>query len=135
MSFIQKNNRNNGTQYPKKALTAFEVGQAVQIDGTTGFVEPADGTTPILGICNTAVDATDTTNDFINISEATYNDEFRLPADAATAAMVGRYLALNATSDGVVVAGISATVGVGTPILMTKFVSATEIIGKIAFRA
>jgi len=135
MSFIQKNNRNNGIEMPKKASTAFAIGQAVQIDGTTGFIDLADGSTPILGICNVDVLASDATNDPISLSEASYVDEFRIPADAATEAMVGRYLALNATSDGVVVAGIATAAAVDTPILMTKFVSATEIIGKIAFKA
>lgn len=138
MAFVQKNNRNNGTQYPKKASIAISVGDALQIDGTTGFVELADGTTPILGFSNVEVASTDSDyaeNTPISVTEAVYNDEFLIPADAATAAMVGRYLALNGTSDGVVVAGIATSAAVGTPILMTKFISATEIAGKVAFRA
>lgn len=133
------NNRNNGTRYPKKASQAFQVGQFVQIDGTTGYIEPADNTTPILGVSNeeiTSASANYATNDDLNVSEATYNDELIIDVTTgpATAAMVGRYLALNATGTGVVVAGISPTVSAATPILVTRFINASTIIGKIAFR-
>lgn len=134
-----KNNRNNGNSYPKKASTVFAVGMAVEIDGTTGFVQPATNTTPILGITNEAITSASPNyalNSLINVSEATYNDEltFTVSTGSATAAMVGRYVPLDAASTGVVVAGISATVSAATPILITKFINATTIQGKIAFR-
>jgi len=135
MSFIPTNNRNSGIDYAKKASTAFLVGQAVQIDGTTGLVEPADMSTPIVGICNIDVDVSDATNDFISITKPMDNIEFEISADSATAAMVGRYVALNATGTGIVVAGISTVASLGNPVLVTKFISATEIIGEIAFKA
>lgn len=133
------NNRNNGNTYPKKASVAFSVGMAVEIDGTTGYVQPATNTTPILGIVNEEVTAASSNyalNTPINVSEATYNDElsFVVSTGSATAAMVGRYVPLDAASTGVVVAGISATVSAATPILITKFISATKVQGKIAFR-
>ncbi len=133
------NNRQNGITFPKKASTVFTPGMAVQIDGTTGFIVPATNTTPVLGITNESVAATDanyTSNDPISVSEAVYNDEliFTVSTGPATALMVGRYLALDAASTGVVIAGISPTVSAATPILVTRFVNATTIIGKIAFR-
>lgn len=133
------NNRQNGKTYPKKASTAFAVGQAVEIDGTTGLIIPATNTKPVLGISNQAVTSADSdyasTTD-ISVSEAVYNDEliFTVSTGSATAAMVGRYLALDSTATGVVVAGISTTVSAATPILVTRFINATTIIGKIAFR-
>lgn len=133
---FQKNNRNNGSVgYPKKASTEFKPGMFVQIDGTTGFVEPADGTTPIIGVCNDYVPDTDATNDVLNVSILTYDDILEMPADAATTAMVGRYAALNATSDGIIVAGIATSAAVGTPILIDKVISATLIKGRVAFKA
>lgn len=133
---FQTNNRNNGSVgYPKKASTEFKEGMFVQIDGTTGLIEPADGTTPIIGICNEYVDATDATNDVINISLLTYNDIVEMPADAATTAMVGRYVAVNSTSDGIIVSGIATSAAVGKPILIDKVISATQIKGRVAFRA
>lgn len=133
------NNRQNGTTYPKTASVAFAPGMAVQINGTTGFIEPADNATPILGITNESVQSTDSnfaTNDPISVSEAVYNDQllFTVTTGPATAAMVGRYLALDAASTGVIITGISATVSAATPILVTKFINATTIQGKIAFR-
>lgn len=136
---LQINNRNNGIPFAKKASTVFTVGMFVQIDGTTGYIVPATNATPVLGITNEAIPATAdnyATNDFINCSEASYNDEFYIVVSTgpATAAMVGRYLAIDAASTGVTITGISATVSVATPILVKKFVSATLIKGKVAFR-
>lgn len=133
------NNRQNGKTWHKKASTAFSVGMAVQIDGTTGYVEPADNSTPVLGICNediTSASPNYALNDELGISEAVYNDEleFTVSTGPATAAMEGRYVALDAASTGVTIAGISATVSVATPILITKFINATTVLGKIAFR-
>lgn len=133
------NNRQNGRTFIKKASVAFAPGMAVQIDGTTGYVEPADNSTPVLGICNEEVTSASENyaeNVPLSISEATYNDElsFIVSTGSATQAMVGRYVPLDAASTGVVVAGISATVSAATPILITKFIDATHILGKIAFR-
>jgi len=138
-SVLFANNRNNGNQYTKKASVAFTPGMLVQIDGTTGYIEPADNSTPVLGVSNEYVDSASENyalNTPLNVSEATYNDElyFTVSTGPATAAMVGRYLAIDAASTGVVIAGISATVSAATPILVTEFISATLIKGKIAFR-
>ena len=131
------NNRNNGNTYAKKASTAFAVGQFVTIDGTTGYIIPATNLTPILGVSNEEVTSSSdnyATNDHINVSEADYVDELiiKVTTGPATQAMVGRYLAVDAAGTGVVITGISTTVGVATPILMTGFIDATTIIGKIA---
>lgn len=133
------NNRNNGITFNKKASTAFAPGMLVTIDGTTGYIIPATNLTPILGVCNESVTSADTNyadNSPLNVSEATYNDElmFTVSTGSATQAMVGRYVPVDAASTGVVVAGISTTVGAATPILITKFINATTILGKIAFR-
>lgn len=133
------NNRQNGRPWTKKASVAFAPGMAVEIDGTTGYVQPATNTTPVLGICNESVTSASDNyaqNVPISISEATYNDElsFTVSTGSATAAMVGRYVPLDAAATGVVVAGISPTVSAATPILITKFIDATHILGKIAFR-
>ncbi len=136
---IFANNRNNGTQYKKKASTAFAPGMLVEIDGTTGYIQPATNTTPVLGVCNeevTTASSNYAVNSDLNVSEAVYNDEliFTVSTGSATQAMVGRYVPIDAASTGVVVAGISATVGAATPILITRFINATTIMGKIAFR-
>ncbi len=133
------NNRNNGNTFKKKASTAFSVGMLVEIDGTTGYIQPATNTTPVLGVSNqeiTAASVDYALNTDLNVSEAVYNDEliFTVSTGSATAAMVGRYVPIDAASTGVVVAGISATVSVATPILITRFINATTIQGKIAFR-
>ncbi len=133
------NNRQNGITYPKKASTAFAPGMAVQIDGTTGYIVPATNATPVLGITNESVTSASDNyadNSMISVSEAVYNDEliFTVSTGPATAAMVGRYLPLDAASTGVTITGISATVSVATPILVTRFINATTIFGKIAFR-
>lgn len=133
------NNRQNGKPWHKKASTAFAVGQFVEIDGTTGFVIPATNTKPVLGVTNEEVTSASPNyalNSELSISEAVYNDELLIVVSTgpATAAMEGRYLAIDAASTGVVIAGISPTVSAATPILVTKFINATTILGKIAFR-
>lgn len=138
-SVLFANNRNNGTTWPKKASVAFTPGMLIEIDGTTGFVEPATNSKPVLGVVLEYVDSASADyalNSLIEVSEATYNDQlyFTVSTGPATALMVGRYLAIDSASTGVVIAGISATVSVATPILVTKFISATLIMGKIAFR-
>jgi hypothetical protein len=133
------NNRQNGRTWHKKALTPFAIGQFVEIDGTTGFVIPATNTKPVLGVTNESIDNTSSNyalNDSLSISEAVYNDELIITVSSgpATALMEGRYLAIDAAATGVVIAGISTTVSAATPILVTKFINATTILGKIAFR-
>lgn len=135
----QINNRNNGNTFKKKASTLFSVGQFVEIDGTTGFIQPATNTTPVLGISNqqiTAASADYALNTDLNITEGTYNTEFEIPVSTgpAVATLVGQYLAIDAAGTGVVVAGASATVSAATPILVTRFIDASTIEGKIAFR-
>lgn len=133
------NNRQNGRVWHKKASVAFSVGMALEIDGVTGFVQPATNSHPVLGICNQEITASSPNyalNDQIGLSEAVYDDEleFTVSTGSATALMEGRYVPLDAAATGVVVAGISQTVSVATPILITKFINATTVRGKIAFR-
>lgn len=133
------NNRQNGITFPKKASTAFTPGMLVEINGSTGFIQPATNTTPVLGVTNVYIDSASTEyadNSPISVSEAVYNDElmFTVSTGPATAAMVGRYLPIDSASTGVTITGISATVSAATPILVTKFINATTILGKIAFR-
>lgn len=133
------NNRQNGITFPKTASVAFTPGMLVERNGTTGFIQPATNTTPVLGVTNEYIDSTSAnfaTNDPISVSEAVYNDEllFTVSTGPATAAMVGRYLAIDAASTGVTITGISATVSAATPILVTKFINASTVMGKIAFR-
>src|ERR1700733_6605502 len=97
------NNRQNGTTYPKTASVAFTPGMLVQINGSTGFIEPAVNSAPVLGVINNYVDSASADyalNDTMSVSEAVYNDEllFTVSTGPATAAMVGRYLPIDAAS-------------------------------------
>lgn len=127
---FQKNNRTNGNVYNKLASTVYNPGDFVIFNGL-GQVIPATGGVTVLGIMNEAINASQ--SDFAvtrqtSIVEKMPNAEFFIPVSAgvATAAMVGSSFDVDpANPDSIDVSGA------GTDILVTEFISATQVVGKI----
>ena len=117
-------------EHPKKASTAFTVGMLVAWDGA-GAVEPATATTTaaeIVGICNEAVDASDTSNDKISIS-VPESSQARMRCDdvdgTLTSAMVGTTVDLSDANS------VNAAASAVDVVLVTKRISATEGVFKL----
>lgn len=127
----QKNNRNNGNQYPKRASVVFQVGDFVVFDGA-GRIRPVNaGGVKVQGISNEQVLTTDAdyaTNRPLNISEPTPNDEFVTPVitGTATAGMVGLPFDVDPTDP----RGIDVS-GAGTDVTITEFIDASTVVVKI----
>ncbi len=126
-----ENNRNNGNQWPREGSVAFNIGDFVQANGL-GQVQPVGNTGTIIGISNQMVTSADddyaVTGAPLNVSEPVYNQELIIGVTgvAATAVMVGTYVDVNLTDPRLVTAGVA-----GTQILITDFINASTIRGKI----
>lgn len=125
------NNRNNGDISKKAASTAFEVGQFLQYDGS-GYLVPAT-TGKVVGICNEAVSSA--SPDYavardLSISIPTQNDEIIIPVitGTATQALVGTLVNVDSSDT----TGVDVTSGSHSQILVTRFINASTILGKIA---
>ncbi len=126
----QKNNRNNGNTFPKKASTAFAVGDFVESDGA-GHIQPSTGGNQVFGISNEQIQSTDAdyaSTRALNISEPTPNDEFVTPVitGTATAAMVGLPFDVDPSDP----RGIDVTAP-GTDVTVTEFIDAATVVVKI----
>jgi hypothetical protein len=128
----QKNNRNYGETPRKAASTVFQVGDFIQYDGA-GTVEPSDGTEQLIGISNEEIQTTDA--DYavarqLNASLGGFHVEFEIPVitGTATAALEGTLVDVDPTDP----RGVDVTTSTVGQILVTKFISASLILGKIA---
>lgn len=126
----QKNNRNNGNQYNKLASTAYAAGDFVIFNGL-GQVVPATGGVSAVGVINETITSSD--NDYAvtrptNVTEKIANVEFIIPVSVgvATAAMVGSSFDIDPANPG----SIDVS-GAGTDVLVTEFLSATQVAGKL----
>lgn len=123
MSFQLVKGRSQVEYYPKKASTAFAMGDLVYFDGS-GAIQPADATSGNhIGIIMKTVLSTD--SDYAENTKVPvlkiYDDcEFEVPVETGTltAAMVGNYYDL-ASADGIDVSAQSKNV-----VLVTAFINA-----------
>lgn len=125
-----KNNRNFGNEYNKLASTDYSTGDFVIFNGL-GQVVPATGGVSVVGVINETITSTDSdyaVTRFTNVTEKNPATEFFIPVSVgvATAAMVGSSFDVDPLSPG----SIDVS-GAGTDILVTEFISATQVVGKI----
>lgn len=127
---IQKNFRNNGGEFIKKASTAFEVGDLCTID-SNGFLVPG-GAGKIVGVSNEKVASTDAdyaTARPLNVSsgdaEITYI--FNVATGTATQSTVGEYVDV----DGTDFTSVDVTASTNDQVFVTKFIDANTVEGKL----
>jgi hypothetical protein len=124
------NNRSNGINLKKLASTDYAVGDFLEFNGL-GQVVPATGGTPLVGVCLEEINASSpdyaVTRD-MTVLEPLPNDELVIPVSIGTAtlAMVGSTFDVDP-----LVPGSIDVSGAGTDVLVTKFINATTVIGKI----
>jgi hypothetical protein len=126
----QKNYRNNGAEFIKKASTAFEIGDLCTID-SDGFLIPG-GSGKIVGVSNekvTSADADYAVARGLNVSagdsEITYT--FNVATGTATQTIVGEYVDIDATDK----TSLDITASTNDQVFVTKFINATTVEGKL----
>lgn len=124
------NNRSNGILEKKLASTVYNVGDALIYNGL-GQVVPATGGVPVVGVVMEQIAATDSdyavTRD-MSILESVPNDELviNVATGAALATMVGSTFDIDAADPSSIDVSVS-----GTDILITRFINASTVFGKI----
>lgn len=126
----QKNFRNNGAEFIKKASTAFEIGDLCTID-SNGFLIPG-GSGKIVGVSNekvTSADADYAVARPLNVSagdaEITYI--FNVATGTATQSTVGEYVDIDSAD----FTSLDVTASTNDQVLVTKFINASTVEGKL----
>lgn len=118
--------------YPKKASTAFNVGDLVYPDGS-GAIQPADSTSgEHMGVIAKKVTSTDSdyaSTTFVPVYEVGPDDIFEADATGLTAAKVGTYMDL---TDAATVNGSATSKNV---VFMVGYISATKGLFKVSATA
>lgn len=129
MAVNQKNYRNNGGEFKKKASTAFAVGDMCTID-SDGFLI-AGGAGKIVGISNetvTSADADYAGTRFLNVTQGDSEATFIIPVATGTATqtLVGEYVDIDAADFG----AVDVTASTNDQVLVTKVIDVATIEGK-----
>lgn len=126
----QKNFRNNGAEFIKKASTAFEIGDLCTVD-SNGFLVPG-GAGKIVGVSNekiTSADADYAVARPLNVSSGDSETTFIFPVATGTATqtIVGEYVDI----DGTDFTAVDVTASTNDQVFVTKFINATTVEGKL----
>lgn len=126
----QKNYRNNGAEFIKKASTAFEIGDLCTVD-SNGFLVPG-GAGKIVGVSNekiTSADADYAVARPLNVSAGDSETTFIFPVATGTATqtIVGEYVDI----DGTDFTAVDVTASTNDQVFVTKFINATTVEGKL----